>query len=973
MNKDRIKQLLLEMITESMNIDYVYKILDKYPIYANSILELDTTKGKSYSAALAVFFIKALPPLNWNAEPSDEINARNAKVFEEIKSYFNRFLILKKNNKTVITLPDGTRTNFDLNNPRHTHDKNFEHFKEYVDNLEKKHGDSSMDVKKKTVSVDNNITIMGTTIDKNDITYPDVNDPDFDNKSKTVVIVRADDMIKSYHYGENYAYDPLAALKAIHGPDYNPEDDEDFDPDYAEELEPALWCVAEDPKEGSNLFYNYRFGRRQDQNTMQTLYYVYFPEKYAKNKNDPQSVLSLGLTRDRKLSYTDRTNKETTVPINYLKTQFKKEFKDVDLNKAFVFKELDENEKRVYNLPGEMNDDDFKKLNSYQRKVYIQTNARKINYTKWIMMDEVTQDLWLLMCEHNGTVADENYVIDGLTLASILKTTRGKRYVDSRRQRMGEMLNELGKSVSKEKFNECIDDIFKIIGDKLSYTAIDYMFSCLRNSEPYIQNAAALKVYEMHEGNTRHFGNRMYLDVIKNADYKLRSRIITDVLKELNSLETKMDISILRLLMSASASAFDMALMLIEKYDINYHISYYENPIKELLSEMDIEQTTIIINKLIDKIYSKTQTIPEDIMDCFFKESITEQSKKDLVKKFTELNLVEPKYIALYIRELNSLSGNYDCISYFSKYLDKFSNQDIQKMLRSSNHVSNYEMARFIIEIKKGQLDINLCNILLGTVEFSKYFPDILMYMIENNKPMVKDDAFFVFAMYDSIHKHSDHFKENKGSLKFKFKFCNKIINIKMESLTPDDMNNMFIMFDGNTKILRILKKRILTVKGQSLTLNDITKLVNMYNPDTEIAKEIIKLKGDDLDQHMVAVLLLREITPKERNDIADLLFNAIKNKINGSYLKLLGNAISKARYYSPTSGFVFTKKIIEEKYKELTFEELHEFMDRLVLEQKQYDELMVIMNARYGINEFLVKPKVKINNYKDFYVHIFE
>lgn len=956
MNKDRIKQLLLEMITESMNIDYVYKILDKYPIYANSILELDTTKGKSYSAALAVFFIKALPPLNWNAEPSDEINARNAKVFEEIKSYFNRFLILKKNNKTVITLPDGTRTNFDLNNPRHTHDKNFERFKEYVDNLEKKHGDSSIDVKKKTVSVDNIVTVMGTTIDKNDITYPDVNDPDFKNKAKTVVIVRADDMIKSHHYGKNYAHDPLAALKAIHGPDYNPEDDEDFDPDYADELESALWCVAEDPKEGSNLFYSYRFGSQQDQNTMQTLYYVYFPEKYAKNKNDPESVLSLGLTRNRKLSYTDRTNKESILPINYLKTHFEEEFKNIDLDKAFVFKELDENEKQVYNLPGEMNDNDFKKLNSYQRKVYIQTKARKINYTKWNMMDEVTQDLWLLICEHNGGIAsDENYMLDGLTLASILNTTRGKRYIGYRRQRIGEMLNELGKSVSKEKFNECIDDMFKIIEDKLSYTAIDYMFSCLRNSEPYIKNAAALKIYEMGEGNTRNFRNRIYVDVIQNADYKLRSRIITDILKDLNSGDAKMDIYKLRLLMSASASAFDMALMIIEKYDINYHISYYENLIKELLSEMDIEQTTIIINKLIDKIYSKTQTIPEDIMDCFFKESITEQSKKDLVKKFTELNLVEPKYIALYIRELNSLSGNYDCISYFSKYLDKFSNQDIQKMLRSSNHVSNYEMARFIIEIKKGQLDINLCNILLGTVEFSKYFPDILMYMIKNNKDMIKDDAFFVFAMYDSIHKHSDHFKENKDSLKFKFKFCNKIINIKMESFTPDDMNNMFIMFDGNTKILRILKKRILTVKGQSLTLNDITKLVNMYNPDTEIAKEIIKLKGDDLDRHMVAVLLLREITPKERNDIADLLFNAIKNKINGSYLKLLGNAISKARYYSPTSGFVFTKKIIEEKYKELTFEELHEFMDRLALEQKQHDELMVIMNARYGIKEFLV------------------
>ena len=173
------------------------------------------------------------------------------KFLENLKYYFDKFLLLK--DKKILKGKDA-----DLNSI-----KTFKDFHNLIDSTEAelqrtKPPDYIATIIPPKIEPDtsNQIEIFGKRIDKKDITYADDN----------VVVIRADNPSKSKRYGGKF----------------------------------GSWCTA---RPVGNMFYTYRFDYEE------TMYFVYFLKK---DEGDMERVLHFGIDEDGVISYTDRTNNEST-------------------------------------------------------------------------------------------------------------------------------------------------------------------------------------------------------------------------------------------------------------------------------------------------------------------------------------------------------------------------------------------------------------------------------------------------------------------------------------------------------------------------------------------------------------------------------------------------------------------------------------------------------------------------------------
>ena len=396
--RSRIKRLILErLIREEFEMVRLKKKMEKYPFVLQQLLDgygdvppIDITKGKAFSNKLSDFFLE---------NPTKE-------QFNEIIKYYDAYMKLSKKHKKFTKMgDDGVEKTGDILFNKHFV-PNFEVFRSNVDRLAKKNGieleDFNRDIEdndldfggKAQIDVGNRtVNVCGKDIDKKDITYPDVNDSEFEEKAKKVVIVRANSPKDSNRYGNGFC-------------------------EVGHE-----WCTVGDPS--SNLFYDYRFGVH-GRIGLQTMYFVYFPERYAKElesesgTRDEEAVIHFGMSEDRRISYTDRTNAESTKDLNFLK-KFE-ELKDVDFDKAFTFVEISGKETLVHNMSSTISLEHFKTLDKDTIIAWILAKAVNVSFDQWKLMDKDTKNIWLIKSE---TAKFRN--LDVNILLSLLNTSAGKR------------------------------------------------------------------------------------------------------------------------------------------------------------------------------------------------------------------------------------------------------------------------------------------------------------------------------------------------------------------------------------------------------------------------------------------------------------------------------------------------------------------------------------------------------------------
>jgi len=318
---DTFRLLVEALILEFLNKDAVVKRLEKHPEFVDKILALDPTPNHVYSPKLSKFFLE---------KPEEH-------HFTHIKDFFTRFLnlikrkLLKKDINTY---------------------KNFKEFSDDVVTIENKHDTKDVN-KDKMTSGNGSLEVCGKNIDMTDVTYKDEN----------VVVVRADNMVKSIKYGSGF----------------------------------SDWCTAKNPSEGTNYFYAYKSGEYGEIGK-QTMYYVYFPKRYAANPEDLDAVIHFGVNNDEEVSYTNRSNHESVKTLLWVKRNFT-ELANVDLKKAFPYIEPNPHEREIVEMDNDIGDDEFKRLNYQERLLYLQTGWRVINVAKWEMMDKGMKNTYLALVE----------------------------------------------------------------------------------------------------------------------------------------------------------------------------------------------------------------------------------------------------------------------------------------------------------------------------------------------------------------------------------------------------------------------------------------------------------------------------------------------------------------------------------------------------------------------------------------------
>jgi len=230
-----------------------------------------------------------------------------------------------------------------------------------------------------------NVEVLGKRIDRNDITYPSLDDVE---KLKDIVVIRADNMAKSKLYGCGLG----------HGDG---------------------WCTA---KKSGNYFYEYRFGNYGNIGES-TLYYVYFPTRYSKNPEDDDAVLHFGVNDQGEISFTNRSNDESTQTLSWLKNNYEEFSGVLNMKKIFPHIPITTKERTIRSLDDELTDEEFYNLSNNDKLMYLQSGDRIINLNKFNSMNETLKSNYL------GIIENSNGVLHRDVFVAIRKTAYGKRYI----------------------------------------------------------------------------------------------------------------------------------------------------------------------------------------------------------------------------------------------------------------------------------------------------------------------------------------------------------------------------------------------------------------------------------------------------------------------------------------------------------------------------------------------------------------
>ena len=427
-------------------MDNLKKKMEKYPFVLTQLLDgygdvppIDLTARKEFSNKLSDFFLETPTREHWN----------------EVLKYYDGYNKLSKKHKKFTKMgDDGVERTGDIFNKYFV--KNFEVFRSNVDRLAKKNGielvdfdrgieDNEFDFGDKVVNeVGSTIKVCGKDIDKKDIKYPDVNDPEFAEKAKSVVIVRADSMKDSIKYGNGFC-------------------------EVGHE-----WCTSKNV--GSNLFYDYRFGKHGGIGE-QTMYFVYFPDRYAKEletnaavkpedttvekTQDPNAVIHFGLNNKRQISYTDRTNEESTKSLSSLKLMFPA-LKKVNFSKVFTYVPLQNSERKIYKLPGILPVEEYQKMDNQTRLAWISIRAIRVDYNIWREMSKDEKNLWLIKSEGRNFDNLNVYIF-----RDIMDSSAGKRVVNKIRD-PSSLLMHVRVEDRYDYLNKILNRFPKLILDQIS-------------------------------------------------------------------------------------------------------------------------------------------------------------------------------------------------------------------------------------------------------------------------------------------------------------------------------------------------------------------------------------------------------------------------------------------------------------------------------------------------------------------------
>jgi len=363
------------------------------------------------------------------------------RFFKTLESYFKKFLILK--NKKLIRGKESDINSF----------KRFEDFHNYIDSqenkltLHKKQTLAPVDPQDaEEVIPDSSVKVFGVNINKKDVTYMDSN----------VIVVRADNAKKSIEYGNKF----------------------------------SNWCTA---KKTGNLFYTYRFDNEE------TMYFVYFPNK---NINDNESVLHFGVDEDGKISYTDRTNKETDQTLKWLINKFP-ELKPAYENNAFEFKPLSHAEIKIKELGDDISLETFRSLSLEERTMWLQAEDRDIGVDIWNELSDELKNYYVYDFKNREDDVDEEI------FTNIKGTPYYRTYIKSLVTRMlsENKLNSpheylIAKQTDNEKLNKVYSKHKKSVEDQ----TLKYLNILLKDGElkpgdtvPHLKVSVFLNNIDMFE------------------------------------------------------------------------------------------------------------------------------------------------------------------------------------------------------------------------------------------------------------------------------------------------------------------------------------------------------------------------------------------------------------------------------------------------------------------------------------------
>ena len=346
------------------------------------LLNKDSIKSALEQAGKKEFYKKILdldPTKDKNATYSVKLtkffleprSSNDNDFFTILSDYFKKFLLLK--NKKVLKGKDS-----DLNSI-----KSFDAFHNLIDAALTQLMRQKSSDRVSTINIDkpaeDNIKALNKIIDKKDITYIDDN----------AIVIRADNPSKSKRYGGGF----------------------------------SAWCTA---RKTGNLFYSYRFDKNE------TMYYVYFLKK---DKNDDELVLHFGIDEDGDISYTDRTNRESTQNLRWLANKFP-ELKPAIDNNAFKVIPFTESEKRIKEMPDKLTAEQFESLTYEEKEMWLLAENRDVTIFVWNLMDDNFRNLYI------RDFSDRDDDLDVLVYSAIRETKYEKLYYNVILKRIEDNLTE---------------------------------------------------------------------------------------------------------------------------------------------------------------------------------------------------------------------------------------------------------------------------------------------------------------------------------------------------------------------------------------------------------------------------------------------------------------------------------------------------------------------------------------------------
>jgi hypothetical protein len=269
--------------------------------------------------------------------------------------------------------------------------------------------------------IDNGSTIkvLGKTLNKKDVTHV----------SDDLVVARADDMATSIKYGSDF----------------------------------SNWCTA---RTDTNFFYRYKFGSYGSVGAS-TMYYVYFPKRYAKDPNDLDAILHFGVNKEGQISFTNRSNSESVETLDWLQNQYE-EFDGLNMKTLFPYHGPTNREKEIVTLNNEISDEQFLKLNEQEKILYIQSGENRIiNLNKFNSLNEESKVNYIEQAIQNEIGINSDILIN------IKDTSFGRRYINKLTAR--QVYELLDKAIDLQSMANTLgqNNIDKLDGIQLSYLLLN--------------------------------------------------------------------------------------------------------------------------------------------------------------------------------------------------------------------------------------------------------------------------------------------------------------------------------------------------------------------------------------------------------------------------------------------------------------------------------------------------------------------